>query len=102
MDLDKMSRDELQTLQRRVNAALKNYDERQKKEAQSRLEAAAKEMGYSLSDFAGGGKKTKSSGGVPKYAHPENPEKTWSGRGRQPQWFKDAISSGKTEADLAI
>ena len=27
---------------------------------------------------------------------------TWSGRGRQPQWFKDALASGKTEMDLRI
>lgn len=101
MNLDKMDRTELQDLQRQVNGALKNYDDRQKKEAHSKLEAMAKEMGFVLSDFAGG-KKAKSSGGVPKYVHPENPGMTWSGRGRQPQWFKDAIASGKSEADLAI
>ncbi len=101
MNLDKMDREELQDLQRRVGAALKNYDDRQKKEAQAKLESMAKDMGYSLSDFASG-KKGKASGGVPKFVHPENPGKTWSGRGRQPQWFKDAIASGKSESDLAI
>ena len=101
MNLDKMNRTELQELQRQVNGALKHYDDRQKKEAQSKLEAMAKEMGFSLSDFAGG-KKAKGSGGVPKYVHPENPGLTWSGRGRQPQWFKDAVASGKSETDLAI
>ena len=101
MKLDKMSREELLDLQKQVAAALKSYDDRQKKEAQAKLEAMAKEMGYSLADFAGG-KKGKAASGVPKYVHPENPAKTWSGRGRQPQWFKDAIASGKSEADLAI
>lgn len=101
MNLEKMSREELQDLQRKVNGALKSFDDRQKKEAQSRLEAMAKEMGFSLSDFSGG-KKSKASGGIPKYVHPENPAMTWSGRGRQPQWFKDAIASGKAESDLAI
>ena len=101
MNLDKMKREELQDLQRKVNAALKNYDDRQKKEAQSKLEAMAKEMGFSLSDFSAG-KKAKASGGIPKFVHPENPAKTWSGRGRQPQWFKDALASGKSEADLSI
>lgn len=101
MNLDKMSRDELRDLQRNVNAALKNYDDRQKKDAHSKLEAMAKEMGFVLSDFSGG-KKSKASGGVPKYVHPENPAMTWSGRGRQPQWFKDALASGKAESDLAI
>lgn len=101
MNLDKMSREELLDLQRQVNTALRNFDDRRKKEAHSKLEAMAKEMGFSLSDFQAA-KKSKASGGVPKYVHPENPGKTWSGRGRQPQWFKDALSSGKTEDDLSI
>lgn len=101
MNLDKMSREELQDLQRQVNTALRNFDERRKKEAHSKLEAMAKEMGFSLSDFQST-KKAKASGGVPKYVHPENPSKTWSGRGRQPKWFKDALASGKSEAELSI
>ena len=101
MNLDKMNREELQDLQRQVSTALRNYDDRRKKEAHSKLEAMAKEMGFSLSDFQAS-RKGKSSGGVPKFVHPENPSKTWSGRGRQPQWFKDALASGKKESDLAI
>lgn len=27
---------------------------------------------------------------------------TWSGHGKRPQWFKDAIESGKTTEDLAV
>ncbi len=101
MKLDKMSREELTDLQKQVGAALKSYDDRQKKEAHAKLESMAKDLGYSLTDFSGG-KKGKQAGGVPKYVHPENPAKTWSGRGRQPQWFKEAIESGKSESDLAI
>ena len=101
MDLDKMTKGELLDLQKKVNAAVKGYDERQRKEAHAKLEGLAKEMGFTLSDFTGS-KKTKTTGAAPKYVHPENPGKTWSGRGRQPQWFKDALSSGKTESDLAI
>lgn len=26
--------------------------------------------------------------------------RTWSGHGRRPQWFLDALASGKTESDL--
>jgi len=37
-----------------------------------------------------------------KYRHPENPALTWSGRGRKPLWFVEALSSGKTAEDMAI
>lgn len=101
MNLDKMDKAELEDLQKKVTAALKNYDERQKAQAQIKLEAMAKEMGFSLNDFTGS-KKGKAAAAAPKYVHPENPGKTWSGRGRQPQWFKDEISAGKMPEDLAI
>ncbi len=101
MNIDKMDRDELLDLQKKVGTALKNYDDRQKTEAQSKLEKMAREMGYSLNDFTGG-KKAKTPTTAPKYVHPENPGKTWSGRGRQPQWFKDAVASGTDQKDLEI
>lgn len=101
MQLDKMSREDLLKLQKDVAGALKTFDARMKAEAQTKLEAMARDMGFTLSDFTGG-KKAKASGGTPKFVHPENPGKTWSGRGRQPQWFKDALASGKSEKDLAI
>jgi DNA-binding protein H-NS len=39
---------------------------------------------------------------APKYRHPENPDVTWSGRGRKPQWFVDALAAGTTAGDLEI
>jgi DNA-binding protein H-NS len=36
----------------------------------------------------------------PRYKNPEG--ETWSGRGHQPQWLKDAIAAGKTKEDFAI
>nr|WED69767.1 H-NS histone family protein [Pectobacterium colocasium] len=39
---------------------------------------------------------------APKYAHPDNPSLTWSGRGKQPNWFKEALAAGKTQAQLLL
>ena len=38
--------------------------------------------------------------GQAKYAHPENPSQTWSGRGRRPRWVTEQIESGKSLEDL--
>ena len=35
-----------------------------------------------------------------KYRNPANPEQTWSGRGKRPNWFNDALKAGKKEKDL--
>jgi len=40
---------------------------------------------------------------APKYANPENPGETWSGRGREPKWFSEYINENNaTREDLLI
>jgi DNA-binding protein H-NS len=39
---------------------------------------------------------------VQKYRNPENPDETWSGRGRRPQWVQAALADGRAMADLQI
>lgn len=34
------------------------------------------------------------------YVHPQDPNLTWSGRGRHPYWFKDLIRSGVSPDSL--
>lgn len=38
----------------------------------------------------------------PKYVNPNNSKDTWSGRGRQPLWFRDAIAAGYSLESLLI
>ncbi len=102
-NLDKMSVKDLKQLQKDVDKAIKAAEDRSRKDALTALEETAKKHGFSLSDLTGAmPKKRKSSPATPKYAHPENAELTWSGRGRQPVWFKEALENGKTPDDLAI
>ena len=64
------------------------------------LEAVAQKHGYKLADLTGG-KKAKVASRT-KYKHPEDSSLTWSGRGRQPNWIKDELSTGKALIDFAI
>lgn len=38
----------------------------------------------------------------PKYQNPQRPEETWSGRGKQPRWLVEALSSGMKIEDFKI
>lgn len=103
MDLDALSLKELKKLQNDVAKAISTYEDRMKKEALAELESKAREMGFNLNELLGGSKAKRAGGTVaPKYAHPENPELTWTGRGRKPKWVEEALSSGKSLEDLAI
>lgn len=37
-----------------------------------------------------------------KYRNPENPEQTWGGRGKRPNWMSNALASGKNLNDMLI
>jgi DNA-binding protein H-NS len=39
---------------------------------------------------------------APKYRNPDNPEETWTGRGRQPRWVQAALAQGRSLAEFAI
>jgi len=99
IDLSALSLEELKKLRKDVDAAIKSFEDRKKKAALAELEAKAAELGFTLSDLTGGkGKKVS----APKYRHPENPDLTWTGRGRQPDWFKDLTGKGTNPDDLLI
>lgn len=102
-DLTSMSLAELQSLQKKVAKAITKVERQEKTQALAALEAKAKEMGFSLSELTGG-KTAKTAGpkGAPKYANPDNPDQTWTGRGRRPEWIKTALEAGKSIDDLAI
>ncbi len=101
-NLEAMSLKELRQLQRDLTKAISTFEDRHKAQARAKLEAIAKEMGYSLADLIGVEVKTTRAPAVAKYRHPENAALTWSGRGRKPQWFVAALTSGKSADDLAI
>ena len=89
-------------MQKDLAKAISTCEDRHKAEARAKLEAIAKEMGYSLAELIGVEVKASRAPAVAKYRHPENAGITWSGRGRKPQWFVEALAAGKSADDLAI
>lgn len=100
IDLEALSRDELQQLISDAQKALKSVDARRRAEAKRAAEKAAKEFGFSLDEVLDAG--PKGSKGAPKYANPADPSQTWTGRGRKPNWVIAALKEGKTLDDLAL
>ena len=101
-DLETLSLGELKKMQKDVAKAISTFEDRQNAEARAKVDALALELGYSLAELVGTATKSSRAPVAAKYRHPENPALTWSGRGRKPQWFVDALEAGKTASDLAI
>ena len=100
-DLDKMTLKELRDLRAKLDRAINSYEDRKRREALAAIEEAAREHGFNLTDLPGA--KPRKSGSVPpKYANPEDPTMTWTGRGRKPRWVQENLEGGKQLDDLLI
>ena len=99
---DKLSLVEIRQIQEEARKAEKTAFARDVKHARLAAEAAAAKFGYSLSELAGGKAATKRTKSAPKYVHPDDPSKTWTGQGRRPAWIKEHIDAGKSLDDLLI
>ena len=103
MELNNLTLAELKALQKAIALAIKNAPDKAKMAARNALEAKAQELGYSLKDLLGAGVKTRQKRpAVVRYRSPENPSLTWTGAGRRPNWFLEALASGKSPKDLEI
>ncbi len=104
IDLSKMGLVELNELQKDIDKAIANAQKAAKKTALQDVQKTAKKHGFSLDDLVGGkatgaASKTKA---PPKYRNPSNASDTWTGRGRQPEWFKAAVENGTPREELEI
>jgi DNA-binding protein H-NS len=102
IDLDALSLKELKALEKELPKAIERNAERQKMEARLELDARAKELGYSLSELMDVSPKKARKTATAKFAHPDDRSITWTGRGRKPKWYADAVANGKTPEDLAV
>lgn len=106
VDLKSLNHNQLTDL---ISKAQARQDELRKEKVgklREKVLALIKAEGYAFEDIFGGvrpGAKRRAGGTVaPKYRNPADPEQTWSGRGKRPRWFNDALKAGKKEKDLAI
>lgn len=99
-DPDKLSLRELRDLRNKIDRAISTFEERRKREALAAVETAAREFGFSLAELAD--VKSSRSKVAPKYANPNDPDATWTGRGRKPRWVQDALDGGKKLEELEI
>ncbi|HYO12462.1 MAG TPA: H-NS histone family protein [Thermoanaerobaculia bacterium] len=104
IDLSKLSIEELEILARDVQAEIVARKEAERERVLQQMRELAGSLGMTLEEVlrmekrGGGG-----SGGVQaKYRHPDNPDLTWSGRGKRPAWVAEALASGKSLEDLTV
>jgi len=110
-DLSKLSLSELKKLSANVDKAIASAEAKQRKDARAAVQKVAKEYGVSVDELLAdekpkpkrkGKPKAKKVSSKPKYRNPDDKAQTWTGKGRRPRWYLDAIEAGKSEADLLV
>jgi len=111
MEYEHMSRKELMQLRANIDKAIATVGDRDKRNALKAAEDAAREHGFTLTELmplmtqARRGRPGKAMsevvpGAAPRYRNPDNPDQTWSGRGRRPRWVHEAEAAGRPLSEL--
>jgi DNA-binding protein H-NS len=91
VNVDKMSLKQLVDLEAKLNSAIPAARERERAKVKQEMAVLAEKHGFSLRDLMGGRKGKLS---APKYANPDDPSQTWTGRGRKPNWLIAKVKKG--------
>lgn len=107
ISLDKLSAKDLDKLQADIDAQKKKLEKERVSSVAADIRKLLKDAGVAIEEVVPHLNKkpraTKPRGKVaPKYKNPEDPDQTWTGRGRKPLWVVAALESGKTLDDIAI
>jgi DNA-binding protein H-NS len=92
-ELDRMSLRELKELELKVQRARASVQDRSRSELRKKVETMIAEAGFKVTDIFGG-RGGKGRTVAAKYANPDDPSETWTGRGRKPRWLNAKLQEG--------
>ena len=103
IDLTSLSVTELEQLIRDAGARIDVVKRQQYAQLRRSLEAQAKDAGFDVYelfgiDRANSGKRVAES----TYRNPKDPEQTWAGIGKRPDWIRAAINAGESLESMRI
>jgi len=101
MDFSQYDLNGLLALKNDVEQEIKRREHDAKEQARKQIVEIARNYGLTVEEILAKGTGARKPVEA-KYRHPDHPELTWTGRGRQPVWFQELLASGKTKEDLAI
>jgi DNA-binding protein H-NS len=106
INLETLSPTELKALVADAQSQMQAAHANHVKEVREKIERLLKSSGLTLADVypARGGKGAKGPKSVvaPKYRNPANAAQTWSGRGKRPLWFVQALKKRGTTAESLL
>ncbi len=98
-----LSESELRAVIERAEIALKNKQANKRKETIAKIKELAASIDAHIEIYEDGKKVARHVSKVPiKYRHPNDPEKTWTGRGMTPKWLRDLLDKGHAVEEFKV
>ncbi|MFU8788251.1 MAG: H-NS family nucleoid-associated regulatory protein [Methylobacter sp.] len=102
-DFQQLSEHELQAVIDNAQKALKNKQANKHKEVIAQIKELAASIGVTVDIYEGNKKVARKGSEVPiKYRHPDDPSKTWKGRGVTPKWMKELLDAGHDRSEFGV
>jgi DNA-binding protein H-NS len=102
-DYQKLSENELQAVIESAEKALKLKQANKRKEVITQIKELAASIDLTVEIIENEKKSIRKGVKVPiKYRHPEDHEKTWTGRGVTPKWMRDLLTAGRNRSEFEV
>jgi DNA-binding protein H-NS len=98
--IDDLSYAQLLALQEKIAAAIVERKSEDAQLTKQKLKEMAEKAGFDINELFG--KKRAKSASLVKYRDPSDNSRTWSGRGRKPNWLVDAVKKGAKLEKFAV
>ena len=102
-DFENLSESELQTVLESVEKVLKNKQANKRKDVIAKIRDLAASINVTVEIHENDKKSVRKGLTVAvKYRHPDDPEKTWKGRGVMPTWLQTLINEGHDRSEFEV
>lgn len=103
VDLSELNFEQLTKLKVSLDDRMEDFDGRHREETLARMNEVARNHGFQSADAVVNGRLDRRRNPVQKkFFNPLDLNDKWSGRGRKPRWFIDALDRGVTKEDMTI
>jgi DNA-binding protein H-NS len=102
-DYQNLSEKELKTVIEKAENALKNKQFSKRKEVIAKIKELAASIDVTVEIHEAGKKSPRTVSKVSiKYRHPQDAEKTWTGRGMTPKWMQALLDKGHDRSEFRV
>ena len=103
IDLSEMNFDQLLKLKADLDARMEDFDGRHRDDTLRHLNEVARAHGFKSAEAVVNGRLDRRRSPVQKkFFNPSDVNTKWSGRGRKPRWFTEALEKGVTLEQMTL